>query len=73
MLKGCISDVWVTSGDVLLVFEARSQTNRASSPLPSVFHASSKTIMNAAQKNHNTHPWSVIGWNTIYFGFEWLF
>ena len=23
-------------------------------------------------KPHNTHPLSVIGWNTIYFGFEWL-
>ena len=23
-------------------------------------------------KPHNTRPLSVIGWNTIYFGFEWL-
>ena len=23
-------------------------------------------------KPHNTHPLSVIGWNTLYFGFEWL-
>ena len=34
--------------------------------------------MNAAQnlktimRSHNIHPLSVIGWNTIYFVFEWL-
>ena len=55
-----------------MVFEARSQTNRASSLLPSVFRASSKNYPGRSAKPHNTHPSSVIGWNTAYFGFEWL-
>ena len=60
-------------GDVTPVgIEARCQTNRARSPPPSVFRASSKNYHERSAKPHNTHPLSVIGWNTIYFGFECL-
>jgi hypothetical protein len=37
-----------------------------------VFRASSKNDRERSAKPHNTHPLSVIGWNTFYFGFEWL-
>ena len=36
-----------------------------------VFRASSKNDHERSAKPHNTHFLSVIGWNTIYFGFEW--
>ena len=58
---------WVTS--LLMVFKARFRKNRASSPLLSLFQASSK---NYHERIAEPHPLSVIGWNTIYFGFEWL-
>ena len=57
---------------LLSVFEARSQTNRARSHLPPVFRASSKNDRERSAKPHHTHPWALIGWNTIYLGFEWL-
>ena len=65
MLKGCISDVWVTSGDVLLVFEASSQTNRVGWPLPSVFHASSK-IYDERSTKKTQHPPLVSDWLEYY-------
>ena len=34
--------------------------------------SSSKNYHERGAKPHNTHPLLVIGWNTIYFGFEWL-
>jgi hypothetical protein len=37
-----------------------------------VFRASSKNYHERSAKPHNTHRLSVIVWNTIYFGFEWL-
>ena len=51
--------------------QAPKQTEPAGPSLPCFMHPA-KSILNAAQKKHNTHPLSVIGWNTIYFGFEWL-
>ena len=68
-IKGCISDVgwrhfcWCLK---------RDPKQTASSPLPSAFRASSKNDHERSAKPHHTHPLSVIGWNTIYFGFEWL-
>ena len=41
-------------------------------PLPFMFGASSRNYHERSAKPHNTHPLSVIGWNTIYCGFEWL-
>ena len=35
-----------------------------------MFRASSKNYHERSAKPHNTHPLSVIGWNTIYFGFD---
>ena len=56
-------------GDVgLLVFEARAQTNRATSPLLSVFRAYSKKDHELSAEPHNTHPSPVNGWSSIYFG-----
>jgi hypothetical protein len=35
-----------------------------------VFRATSKNDHERSAKPHSTHPLSVIGWNTIYFGFD---
>ena len=56
---------------LLLVFEARSQQTEPARPAIPCF-VSSKNYHERSAKPHNTHPLSVIGWNTIYFGFEWL-
>ena len=63
-LKGCISVVGCCHFCWYL--------KRDSSPLPSVFCASSKNYHERSAKPHNTHPLSLIGWNTIFWGFEVL-
>ena len=42
------------------------------SQLASVFRASSKNHNERSAKFHNTRPLLVIGWNTVYFGLQWL-
>ena len=37
-----------------------------------MFRASSKNHHERSAKPHNSHTFWVIGWNTIYLGFEWL-
>ena len=70
-VKGCISDVgrghfcWHSKRDPKPTEPARPSLLCLVHPV--------KIILNAEQaKPHDTRPLSVIGWNTIYFGFEWL-
>jgi hypothetical protein len=56
---------------LLLVFEARSQQTEPARPSLPCFVHQVKTIMIAAQIP-TTPTMLVMGWKTIYFGFEWL-